>query len=219
MIDTPAVPPEVTVLRAAWTQFDEFNREIANGQSEGAGPFYLAPYGDIQPQNQQVLGSKSTGTHTFDISVRIRVNSPLNVENACVTGPGLFNTVRVGNSSSFACVRPPSIEGDTTSLYLVKVAGDRPTDLNDTRSTLKGVKFELVRTDQPQKIDLNYDEETGYFSADGLEPGSYRLTELAAPIAEDGTRYSLLVRPLVFDVRTEESGTDIRTVINFDDDS
>lgn len=221
VIDTPAVPHEVTVLGAVWTQFDEFNRQIANGQSEGAGPFYLAPYGDIQPQNQQVLGLTSSGTHTFKISVRIRVNSPLNVENACATGPGLFNTVRVGNSSSVACVPPPSIEGDTTSLYLVKVDGDRPADLNDTRSTLKGAKFELVRTDQPQErvIDLNYDEQTGYFSAEGLESGSYRLTELTAPIGEDGMRYSLLVRPLVFNVRTEGSGTDIHTVISFDDDS
>ena len=221
VVDKPEFPNSVKILKTSWTKTDEFGRKAGSGIQQGAGPFKLAGYAEIQPAGTKQFGQTSNGKHVFEVEMQVAIdaNAAAPKTGECKPGQGFFNTAIVGNKEDDGCVPYPEEGTDTVRLHLAKISSD---DLNKENvlaeaEKLKTAEFELRTLDNEgnetgvaTKLTLN--QETGTFSSEELKPGHYRLVETKAPES-----YSLLTKPIDFRVSVSGQGKDVKADITFDD--
>ena len=80
-------------------------------------------------------------------------------------------------------------------------------ELPKPENRLEGAEFTLEKLgDGEHVVDrklLDFSEEFGFYRADDLEVGNYRLIETKSPVV-DGNVYSLLVKPILFSVTMKD---------------
>ena len=211
VLDTPAMPEGFRVLGATWTLKNEFGDITRTRSQQGSGPFPLADFGEIEAKGSVHSGKTSSGTHTFEVSLKLAIDETAEVPagDVCAPKQGIYNSVKVGPKESEACTPPPVVDDETVRLLLAKVSSDDlANELKDPQNLLDGAEFTLTRLDVDGQsigtpIPLIYDSAQRVFSSAELEVGRYRLTETKAPI-DSGTAYSLLVKPIEFAVSVKD---------------
>jgi len=224
VIDTPAVPSGVSILKASWVKTDEFGSEGRRTHQSGSGPFVLSEQDIIRPRGAAEGGRSSSGSHSFDLEMIIAIEDsvPTPESEVCSVNSGfIFNAATVGSKTSTACVPPPENSSETVKLHLVKVSKDTFDHGDVAGALIEGAEFELHEvTDASEQtgesIVLRFDPETNKFSTDELTPGRYRLVETKAPIHEDGQSYSLLVAPIEFEIRMVKENGQSKVQVDFD---
>ena len=210
VVDTPQMPEGVVLERTSWSFIDEFGRERSKSSQNGDGPFILSEGGEIRPRGEKQFDATSNGMHSFNVKMvfSVRPGVVLSAEEECKPYQGLFNTVKVGPNEDTACVPPPESKNEKVSLRLVKISSeDFEGELPKPENRLEGAEFTLEKLgDGEHVVDrklLDFSEEFGFYRADDLEVGNYRLIETKSPVV-DGNVYSLLVKPILFSVTMKD---------------
>ena len=216
VLDTPKMPEGIRVIGATWTLKNEFGDVIKHRSQQGAGPFSLADFGEIEPRGYIQNGKTSSGTHTFEIALKLVIDEAAEIPSGdiCEPNQSIYNSVTVGPNESDACTPPPVVNDETVRLLLAKVSSDNlANELRDPQNLLEGAEFTLTKLDAGGQavnvpIRLTYDPVQRVFSSEELEAGRYRLTETKAPTS-GGIAYSLLVKPIEFAVSVKDGVAEI----------
>lgn len=212
VVDTPKMPAGVNVVGAEWTLTDEFGKTSDALTQPGPGPYLLANNGDINAKGVKSFGAQSTGQHTFDVKIRMRIDegASLPTGGECAPQKSLYNLVEVGPNNDDACIPPPTTNETKLNIRLAKVTSERlkAEDVLEQANLLKGAEFTVTPISsegQPsgEPVAMVFNSATGTFDAQGLKPGRYRLAETKAPAG-----FSLLTAPIDFVIATDpQSGT------------
>ena len=212
VVDTPKMPAGVNVVGATWTLTNEFGKTSEATTQPGPGPFLLADYGDINAKGVKSFGAESTGHHTFDVEIRMRIDEGASLPKGeeCAPQKSLYNLVEVGPNNDDDCIPPPTTSETKLNIRLAKVSSEKLKAENvlEQANLLKGAEFTVTPISsegQPsgEPVAMVFNSATGTFDATELKPGRYRLAETKAPAG-----FSLLTAPIDFAIATDaQSGT------------
>lgn len=212
VVDTPRMPAGVNVVGATWTLTNEFGKTSEATTQPGPGPFLLADFGDINAKGVKSFGAESTGQHTFDVEIRMRIDdgASLPTGDECTPQKSLYNLVEVGPNKDEACIPPPKTSETKLNIRLAKVSSEKlkaenvleqANLLKDAEFTVTPISSEGEPSGMP--VAMVFNSATGTFDATELKPGRYRLAETKAPAG-----FSLLTAPIDFTIATDaQSGT------------